>query len=174
MATAPASESAGAVVIRVTIGLATLLLEHQRVRRRWTCGRRCVRSATAIFRTSERVTSAPAPHNDAVWTRQGQLGRADAVHVALAVDHSAVTGTTIWTHRHGKVEAVDKADVVEILSLVTCQSHLGEGSRWDSTCAVALEVPGSTVSGLALEPSGGISGAVGSCPHTARPLARDI
>ncbi|KAI9153589.1 hypothetical protein LWI28_013537 [Acer negundo] len=84
-------------------------------------------------------------------------------------------GCAIWTgpalrcNGVGQVEAVNKAEIIKVLSTIWCNSEFYEGCCWGCAFLVAFHLAKATVCCCTSEFAGGVNGAL--CPdlETARP-----
>ena len=118
--------------------------------------------------------SSPKPYDVApipALRRHAQLSRARDVEVDETACGAAVSAAPATRHHeHGKVVAVDEADVVEVEAAGTIEGEFGKGSRRDGASARALNLARAAVAGEAGElTSGGIDGAECSGPDPTRP-----
>lgn len=136
------SKRAGRIIVRITIRPRTSRLEHLRVNRRLTQGRRVIRAATAVLRAPKRLASALAP----AAVAHPQLRRALQIQVGHAPGRRAHTRPATRLHYHGHVVAVHEAHVVEILP-AGAEGELGQGRRRRGSGAFAFDLTGTAVAG---------------------------
>ncbi|KAK3423798.1 hypothetical protein EUGRSUZ_F00558 [Eucalyptus grandis] len=166
-----AREGAGAVVVRVAVGLRAGVLEQLRVRRGLARLRRGVGAAAAVLRLLERLTRALARHPPRpVAARHPQLRRAGPVQVDQAPRGGAVLARpALRRHQQRQVVPVHEADVEEVHAAGAVEGELGQGGRRGGAAAGALDLSGAAVAGEAGELAGGVLGAVGAAPEAAAP-----
>ena len=164
-----AGEGAGPVVVGVAVGLRALVLEELRVPARPAPVRGPVIPAAAVLVGAERQARAPAPHRAAIGRPHRQLRRARRVDVGAARHRRAAAGRR---DLEGHVEAVDVADVVEVVAARAAERELGQRARRLVAGAAALEPP-RAVTGRARQAAAAAGGAAVARPDAAGPGARD-
>jgi len=174
-----AGEGAAPVVERVAVGLRALALEVERVAAGLALAGAPVPPSAAVLVGVERGARALAPHRAAAAAARRlhrQLPRARRVDVGGA-GHRPRAATSAVRHdleRH--VEAVDVADVEEVLAAAgaAAERELGQRAGHLAAGAVALEPP-AAVAGRARQGARrrGTRGAAVAGPDAAGPGARD-
>lgn len=118
------SKSARFVVISIAISLRALVLEDSRIVRRRALVRRTEIPGAAVLRQVKRQTRALASDHAPVGSFNSQLRRANPIDVRGAARALARAGAALRGQSNGQVEAIDEADVVEILAAVGAKSEL--------------------------------------------------
>lgn len=104
------------VIISIAVSVGALFMEYLRVLCRWACLWSVLRRGATILWLIECNTCAQAGNHAPIGPLLLQLTRTNCVHVRRATSRLAVASTALWSHRHGQVEAINKTNVVEILS----------------------------------------------------------
>nr|GMD94537.1 hypothetical protein CR513_13447 [Ipomoea batatas] len=156
---AGAGESAGIIIVRVTVRLRACFLENLGILSRRACRRRVVVAGAAIFRGVEPGAGALAGDDGAGIGDLEDLG-AVGIEVGDAAGVLAVAGAAGRLDAEVDVVAVDEADVVEVVSR---RSHAAAGAP--ESAAVAGDAPAVTA---------GVEIAARPCPEPARPAPRKL
>lgn len=171
-----AGEGAAPVVERVAIRLRALALEVLREAAGLARPRAAVPPSAAVLVGVERHARALAPHRRRALAaaRRRQLRRARRVDVGGARRRPATTCAAVRRDLERHVEAVDVADVEEVLAAGAAQRELGQRAGRLVAGAVALE-PAPAVAGRARQGArgGAGGGAAVARPDAAGPGARD-
>ncbi|KAH0455182.1 hypothetical protein IEQ34_015214 [Dendrobium chrysotoxum] len=176
-----ACESRSSVIISIAVSSWASVLEDLRVRRRFASVRISISSAAAELRLAEGVAGALARH--ALPTGIGeddfQIRGAETIEVDEATGRRTIaargSGGGSWRDEHGKVVAVNEADVEEIHATASVEGELRKGGGRGRAAAGAINFTGTAVAGDAGEGGGGlVGGAVRAAPQTTGPGGRDI
>lgn len=172
-----AGEGAGGVVVGVAVGRRACALEHLRVVGRSARLRRAVLAGAAVARAAVGAARALARHDAAAAGRgdDAEVRGAHRVHVARARRGTTVATAARGRHAHRHVEAVDEANIVEVLPAAPrrCERDLDERDRRRRPAALAGDVARAAVGrGAGEAPGGGVGHAARARPQRAGPCPR--
>lgn len=167
------SKSTSLIIISITISLRTLVLKYPRIIRRRTSFRQIMVAAAAIFRPIKNHTSTFTPnHRPIVAWFNGQLRWTNGVHISRTNYRFALTRSTDWRNGNRQIEAVDEANVEEILAAVWRNGEFHETCRRNCAGAVARDFAAAAVGSATKEFPSCIGGAESSSPKSAGPRRR--
>lgn len=160
-------EGARSIIIGVAVSCRTRSFEKQGVRRWLASIRRCISSTAAILRFAKCFTSAFTGHILAVRGVSNQkLSRTGIVQVHNTASSSAIPSISAFgCHQHGKVIAVDEANIIKIQPASTVQGEFSQGGRRGCAATRTFHSARATVTGQASEfVSGRVLGAESATP----------
>lgn len=162
-------ESAGGVVVSVTVRSGARRLEYLGVHRR-LARRRCIeRAAAAVLRVAERLAGALTRPS----VRNLQFHRASVVEVGGASSGQASPRSAAPLYDNWQIVAIHEAHIVIVLT-TGAESELGERRRRGGSGSVALHLTGAAVAGGAGALARPIKFTAGSAPEAARPARRSM
>jgi hypothetical protein len=114
--TSGARKCASFIVVGIAVSLRALILENLGILCRRTSIWGTKISGATVLRLIESLTCALASDYAAIKPFHSQLRRANLVHIPWTTCALATSRPALWAYRQGQVKAIDKADIVEILS----------------------------------------------------------